>query len=73
VELLWQFFKLKGGFNGKLSFANVHKVAITTISVIKNIGNMCIDVEVYLAMHFFQKEYIWLHKTANKRLVNNDA
>jgi hypothetical protein len=34
---------------------------------------MCIDVEVYLAMHFFQKEYIWLHKTANKRLVNNDA
>jgi hypothetical protein len=35
VELLWQFFKLKGGSNGELSFANVHKVTITIISVIK--------------------------------------
>ncbi len=59
-ELIWQFFKLKNGSNGEFSFANVHIVA--TISVIKNIGDMCIVMEMHLAMGIFQKEYIWLHE-----------
>jgi hypothetical protein len=51
---------LKNGSNGEFSFANVHIVA--TISVIKNIGDMCIVMEMHLAMGIFQKEYIWLHE-----------
>lgn len=73
VEFIWQFLKLKSGSNGKFSFANVHRVVATIINVIENIGDMCIVAKVYLAMGFFQKEYLWLHKTTDKRLVNNDA
>jgi hypothetical protein len=32
------------------------------ISVIENIGNMCIAMEMHLVMDIFQKEYIWLHE-----------
>jgi hypothetical protein len=51
---------LKNGSNGEFSFANVHIVA--TINVIENIGDMCIIVEMYLAMGSFQKEYILLRE-----------
>jgi hypothetical protein len=60
TKLIWQFLKLKSGSNGEFSFANVHIMA--TISVIKNIGDMCIVVEIHLVMGIFQKEYIWLHE-----------
>jgi hypothetical protein len=60
MELIWNFLKLKSGSNGEFSFANVHIVAI--ISVIKNISDMCIIVEIHLVVGIFQKEYIWLHE-----------
>jgi hypothetical protein len=53
MELIWPFLKLKSGSNGEFSFANVHLVAI--ISVFENIGDMCIVVEMHLAMGIFQK------------------
>jgi hypothetical protein len=56
VELIWQILKLKNGSNGELSFANVYIVA--TINVIENICDMCIAMEMHLAMGIFQKEYI---------------
>jgi len=60
TELIWQFLKLKSGSNGEFSFANVHVVA--AISVIENIGDMSIAMEMHLVMGIFQKEYIWLHE-----------
>jgi hypothetical protein len=57
MELIWQFLKLKSSSNGELSFANVHIVAM--INVIENIGDMCITMEMHLAIGIFQKEYIW--------------
>jgi hypothetical protein len=47
-------------------------MATTIINVVENIRNMCIVAKVYLVMGFFQKEYTWLHKTTNKRLVSNN-
>ncbi len=32
------------------------------ISVIENIGDMYIVMEMHLIMGIFQKEYIWLHE-----------
>jgi hypothetical protein len=60
MELIWQFLKLKIGSNGEFSFANVHIMAM--ISVIENIGDMYIVMEMHLIMGIFQKEYIWLHE-----------
>ncbi len=54
------FFKIEKWFNGEFSFANVHIVA--TISVMENISDMCIIVEMHLVMGISQKEYIWLHE-----------
>ncbi len=32
---------------------------MATISMIEKIGDMCIAMEMHLAMDIFQKEYIW--------------
>jgi hypothetical protein len=63
---------VKGGSNGELSFANVSKVAITTISVIKNLAT-CALLWKCIWLGFFPKGIHLLHKTTNKRLVSNDA
>jgi hypothetical protein len=49
-----------------MPFGNVSRVAVVITSVIKNMDNMSIAKEMYLAMRLLQREYIWLHITPTR-------
>jgi hypothetical protein len=42
VEVIWQLYQLKSGYDGEVSFVTICKVTIMTTNVIKKINNMCI-------------------------------
>jgi hypothetical protein len=49
VELIWWFLKLKSGYDGHFSLANVQRMATTRTFVVKNNGAICVDKGVHLA------------------------
>jgi len=40
VEVIWQFYQLKSGYDGEVSFVTICEVTIMTTNVIKKINNM---------------------------------
>jgi hypothetical protein len=60
VEVIWQLFGLKSGYDGKLSFVTICKVTIMTRNEMEKINNMCIT-----------KYYIWLQGSCNRNTFDD--
>jgi hypothetical protein len=60
VEVIWQLYQLKSGYDGEVSFVNVRKVTIMTTNVMEKINNMCIT-----------KYYIWLQGSHNRNTFDD--
>jgi hypothetical protein len=51
---------LESDYDGHFSFANVQRMAIARIFVVKNNGDICVDKGVHLATALLSREYILL-------------
>ncbi len=60
VEVIWQLYQLKSGYDGEVSFVIICKVIIMTTNVIKKINNMCIT-----------KYEIWLQGSRNRNTFDD--